>query len=121
MTNEPLVTMMPDTGSSPLQSSSILNKDGYACSLMTLNSSDELPLADRSNAKQNHIVFVIEGSLNVRMGEINVVLNKNEAVFVPSDEEAMIRNLQVARSKFLRTDVALPPPPPPLVTLPKRV
>lgn len=120
MTNEPLVTMMPDTGTSPLQSSSILNKDGYACSLMTLTGSDELPLAEQSHEKHNHVVFVIEGSLNVRMGKINVVLNKDEAVFVPSEEQAVIRNLQVPRSKFLRTDVALPPPPPPLVTLPKR-
>ena len=81
----------------------ILSKHGFNCSLIMLAQGEETARADSSQMAE-HLLFVIEGEATVRFGDVNTVINKDEALLVPKDKEYSIFS-HVGWAKVLRVEV----------------
>ena len=90
----------------------ILSKDDFNCSIVMLAPRDELPLRESTHA-DNHIVFVVEGEATLRSGEVNTILNKDEAMLIPNGEHVIVAH-PGARTKLLLVKV----PPRQVITPP---
>jgi hypothetical protein len=75
----------------------------------------ELPLEPTA---QMHLLCVIQGRATVRVGELNHVLNLEQAMQVGGHERVAVWNHGDTPAKLLRVDVQTPPPAPMLVTMP---
>jgi redox-sensitive bicupin YhaK (pirin superfamily) len=96
------------------QSRTILNEERMNGSLMLLESGQEITLSDDS-APQEHVLFVADGSLTVRIGEISHVLNKDQAMHLDAGKTATLCNDTQGWAKVLRLDLPVPAPADPLV------
>ena len=81
----------------------ILSKHGLNCSLVLLERGQETAQTDSSDMAE-HLLFVIEGEATVRFGDINTVVNKDEALLIPERKEYSIFS-HVGSAKLLRVDV----------------
>jgi quercetin dioxygenase-like cupin family protein len=104
-----LTTLDPVTTS--LIAKTILAKEGYTCSLLTLAPGDETPRRD-ANQIAEHLLFVIEGEATIRFGKMNTILAKDQALLVRKDEEHVIVAHPGGWAKILRVEV----PPRQIVT-----
>lgn len=95
-------------------SRTILSEERMNGSLMLLESGQELSLDD-TTSNQEHVLFVAEGSLTVRIGELSHVLNKDQAMHLPAGKSATLCNDTAGWAKILRLDLQLPAPVDPLV------
>ena len=82
----------------------ILAKEGFQCSVTMLAPGDKTPLRDAHEVEE-HIVFVIEGQVTVRFGDINTMLNKDEALLIPKGREHLFAAGANSWAKILRVDV----------------
>ncbi len=82
----------------------ILAKDGYACSIVSLEAGEQLAI-ERSPRGEEHLLFVLDGSLTVRADKLNTLLGKNEAHVLPKDLDCTIEAAEERPAKFLRVDV----------------
>jgi mannose-6-phosphate isomerase-like protein (cupin superfamily) len=81
----------------------ILSKHGFNCSLIMLGRGEETAQADSTNMAE-HLIFVIDGEATVRFGDVNTVVNKDEALLVPKEKEYSIL-AHVGWAKLLRVEV----------------
>ena len=81
----------------------ILSKHGLNCSLIVLERGEETARADTSDMAE-HLLFVVDGEATVRFGDINTVVNKDEALLIPEQKEYSIFS-HVGWAKLLRVEV----------------
>ena len=81
----------------------ILSKYGFSCSLIILNGDDETVRADSANMAE-HIVFVVEGEATIRFGDVNTIVNRDEALLIPKGKEYTVVASQ-GWAKVLRIEV----------------
>ena len=104
-----ITTLDPVTTSQ--NTKTILAKEGYTCSLLTLAPGDETPRRD-ANEIAEHLLFVIEGEATIRLGETNTILAKDQVLLIRKGQEHVIAAHPGGRTKLLRVDV----PPRQIVT-----
>jgi mannose-6-phosphate isomerase-like protein (cupin superfamily) len=109
--NPQLTTLDPIT--SATNTKSILSKDGFGCSIITLAPGDETPLRESHNVEE-HILFTIDGEATVRSGDLNTMLKKDEALLIPKGQPHLIAAGASGWAKVLRVDV-----PPRKVVMPE--
>ncbi|ACB75043.1 cupin domain-containing protein [Opitutus terrae] len=81
----------------------LLQQDGVTATLSLLGPGDTLPENEKST--QDHVLFVIEGSANVQLDELNFLLKKDQALYVASGKSEAIRNASDSWLKLLRLDL----------------
>ena len=95
-----------DPVTTPPKAKTILAQEGFTCSLLTLAPGDETP---RRTADQfeEHLLFVIEGEATVRIGDVNTVLAREQALLIRKGETYAIIGSPDDPTRILR--VAVPP------------
>jgi mannose-6-phosphate isomerase-like protein (cupin superfamily) len=99
----PQITTL-DPVTTPINMKTILAKDGFTCSLLTLAPGDETPRRDAIQIEE-HVLFVIEGEATIRYGEVNTILAKDQALLIRQGEEHVITGHPGGWTKILRVDV----------------
>lgn len=116
-TAAPLLATLPRDEMGSPQLRSILAKDGYGCTLISLGESDSLAFGPEQT-RQDHILFVAEGALCVEGDSLTSMLNRHDALHIVRGKEVRLRNAGVASSLVLRVDIPPPPERAPLYTFP---
>ncbi|MDX2186447.1 MAG: hypothetical protein SFV32_05915 [Opitutaceae bacterium] len=98
--NPTLTSVEP--ASSTVQQNLVLEKEGYACTLLSVNPGDENP-ESHSTDLSDRLLFVIEGEVTVSQGEVNTVLVKDQALLIPKGRTFSVSTRNWA--KVLRVDV----------------
>lgn len=83
---------------------SILAKDGFHCTIITLSSGDETPLREAQDVEEN-VLFAIEGEATVRFGGLNAMLKKDEALLIHKGQAHLITAGPNSWARILRVDV----------------
>lgn len=104
-----ITTLDPIT--TPLNTKTILAKEGFTCSLLTLAPGDETPRREADQI-EDHLLFVIEGEATIRYGDVNTMLGKDQAVLIRRGEQHIIAASPGGWTKILRVDI----PPRQIVT-----
>jgi len=99
--NPEITTLNPPSPSALTKN--ILSKHGFNCSIIMLGRGEETARADSSQMAE-HLLFVIEGEATVRFGDVNTVVNKDEALLIPKEKEYSIL-AHVGWAKLLRVEV----------------
>ena len=107
-----ITTLDPFT--SPLNTKTILAKEGFTCSLLKLAPGSETPLRE-ANHVEDHLLFVVEGEATVRRGDLNTILGKDQALLIRQGQEHVIAAHPGGWAKILRIDV------PPRQTVPTQI
>ena len=102
--NPHLTTLDPVT--TPINTKTILSREGITCSLIMLAPRDETPRSE-SDQMDEHLLFVVEGEATVRFDDVNTILNKDEALLIPRGKQHVIAAHPDGWAKLLR--VAIPP------------
>jgi mannose-6-phosphate isomerase-like protein (cupin superfamily) len=100
--NPQIITLDPAT--TPISAKTILAKDGFQCSLITLAPGDETPLRE-SHDVEEHILFVIDGEATVRFGDVNTIVSRDQALLIPKGKTHLIAAGAKGWAKLLRVDV----------------
>lgn len=100
--NPQLTSLDPITP--PANAKSILAKEGFQCSLLTLAPGDETPLHEAHDVEE-HILFAIDGEATVRFGDLNTMMKKDEALLVWKGKAHLIAAGPNGGAKILRVDV----------------
>lgn len=100
--NSPTVTLDPI--SIPTTAKTILSKDGFTCSLITLAPGDETS-AHAAEQIQEHLLFAVEGEATIRFEEVNTILSKYAALLIPRGKPHVIAAEPNEGAKLLRIDV----------------
>lgn len=98
---KPLVTLEPPLHSSPVQT--ILSTEGFTGQLLAFAPGEERSF-DLSAANQN-IVFVVDGEVTIRAGEINTILDRDRATLLPKGGDCVVVASKGAPAKVLRLEV----------------
>lgn len=101
-----MTPQIPDPVTTRTNAKTILAKEGFQCSLVTLAPGDEATLCEAHNVEE-HILFVIDGEATVRFGDINTMLKKDEALLIPKGKSHLIAAGKGSWAKLLR--VGVPP------------
>lgn len=109
--NPQLTTLDPVT--TPTSTKTILNKEGFQCSLIMLAPGDQTPLREAREVEE-HVLFLVDGEATVRSGDVNTMLNKDEALLIPKGKAYSIAAGAAGWAKILQVDV----PPRQVVTAP---
>ena len=104
-----ITTLDPVT--TPLNAKTILAKEGYTCSLLTLAPGEETPRHDTTQIEE-HLLFVVEGEATIGLGGVNTILAKDQALLVRKGQDHVISANPDSGAKILRVDV----PPRQIVT-----
>jgi mannose-6-phosphate isomerase-like protein (cupin superfamily) len=104
-----ITTLDPITTS--VTTKTILAKEGFACSLLTLAPGDETPRRETDQI-EDHVLLVIEGEVTIRYGDVNTMLGKDQAILMRKGEPHVIAASPGGWTKLLRVDI----PPRQLVT-----
>jgi quercetin dioxygenase-like cupin family protein len=107
--NPQITTLDPVT--QPVQAKTILSKNGFTCSLVTLDPGDETPWREASEVEE-HILYVVEGEATVRFGDVNTILNRDEALLISKGSAHAITGASSGPARILRVEV----PPRQIVT-----
>lgn len=100
--NPQLTTLAPVT--TPTNAKSILRKDGFHCSVITLAPRDETSLNEAHDVEE-HILFAIDGEATVRFGDLNTMIKKDEALLISKGQAHLIAAGPNGWAKILRVDV----------------
>ena len=109
--NSLITTLEPPSPSALTKN--ILSKDGFNCSLIELAPGNQTKIADPSSLEE-HILFVLDGVVTVRLGEINTILSKDEALLLPRGSEHSITAHASNAARLLRVEI----PPRQIITPP---
>jgi len=82
----------------------VLAKNGFQCSIMTLEPGHETPRCDPREFEER-VLFVIDGEATVRFGELNTMLKKDEALLISKGQAHAIAAGSEGGAKILRVDV----------------
>lgn len=107
--NPSLTTLEPPTPSASTRK--ILSKEGFNCSLITLSPGDDTARVEAAQLDE-HILFVVDGQVTVRAGDVNTILNQDDALLIPKGRAHTIVAQPAGRAKVLRVEV----PPRQIVT-----
>lgn len=86
-------------------SQTLLSKHGFVCALMTLEPSDGATAINGAQSGEEHLLFVVDGEVSVRSGEITTLLKKDEAFLLPKEETCFVSAFGPRPAKLLRVDV----------------
>jgi mannose-6-phosphate isomerase-like protein (cupin superfamily) len=100
--NSQITTLDPVTPS--LHSRTILAREGYTCSLLTLAPGDETPRRE-ANEVEEHLLFVVEGEVTIRFAELNTIVGQDQALLVRKGEGHVIAAQPGGWTKILRIDI----------------
>lgn len=100
--NQILTTL--DSVAPSINAKTILSKEGFQCSLLTLAPGDETPLREAHHVEE-HLLFVVEGEATVRREQVNTILSKDEALLIPKGAAHVIAGNPGGWTKILRVDV----------------
>lgn len=100
--NPNLITLNPTLSSA--QTKTILAKDGFQCSIILLEPGTETS-PHEPHATEEHLLYAVEGEATVRFGEINLILNADDAVLIPKGQSHRIAAGASQRAKILRVEV----------------
>lgn len=100
--NSELTTL--DSVSSRVVPKTILSKEGFQCSLITLAPGDETPFREAREVEE-HLLFVIDGEATVRFGDVNTMLKQDEALLIPKEKAHLLAATASVPTKILRVDV----------------
>lgn len=89
---------------STAQTKTILVKDQITGSLVWLESEDAI-LHGEARQVADHILYVAEGQVTVRIGDISTVLSQDQALFVPNRTAHTIAARPGVRAKLLRLEI----------------
>jgi mannose-6-phosphate isomerase-like protein (cupin superfamily) len=89
---------------SPIGTKSILAKNGFQCSVITLAPGDETPPRDAHDVEEQ-VLFAIDGEVTVRFGDLNTMLKKDEALLIAKGQAHFITAGPGGWAKILRVDV----------------
>ena len=107
--NSLLTTLDPVTTTN--RAKTILAKDGFTCSLITLEPGEETPRKEPDQVEE-HVLFVVDGGAVVRSGDVTTMLSTDEAILIPKGKSHTIAAAPSGSAKILRVDV----PPRQIVT-----
>lgn len=82
----------------------ILSKNGYTCAIIAIERGEALELPVSSTG-EDHLLFVLEGEVTVRNGDINTMLKQNEAHLLPKDSDSALVVTGGRSAKLLRVNV----------------
>lgn len=99
----PSITTL-DPVTAPLRTATILAREGFTCSLLTLAPGDETPRREADRIEE-HILFVIEGGATVRYGDTNTILGKEQAVLIRKGEQHVVAAQPGGSTRILRVDI----------------
>lgn len=88
----------------PIAFKSILAKDGFHCSIITLSPGDKTPQHEAQDVEEN-VLFAIEGEATVRFGDLNTMLKKDDALLVRKGQAHVIAACPDSWARILRVDV----------------
>jgi mannose-6-phosphate isomerase-like protein (cupin superfamily) len=100
--NSPITTLDPVP--TPIATKTILSRDGFTCSLLTLAPGDETPQRDAHHVEE-HVVYVAEGAATVHFDDMNTMLKKDEALLIPKGKAHVIAAQPGGWAKLLRVEV----------------
>jgi len=86
-------------------SQTLLSKHGFACVLTTLQPSEGATAIDAAQGGEEHLLFVVDGEVSVRTGEITTLLKKEEAFLLPKEQTCSVSAFGQRPAKVLRVDV----------------
>ena len=99
----PVITTL-EPPHSTAHAKTILTKDGFTCSLLTLAPGDETPRRE-ANHVEEHLLFVIDGEATIRFDDVNTILGKDSALLVPKGKAHVIAAHPGGTTKLLRVDI----------------
>lgn len=97
------ITSLPPVTTSA-SSKIVLSQDGFRCSLHTL------PLASTGSSfdvpeSPEHLLFVVDGEITVRSGDVNTIVNKDEALRLPDGKSASVEARDGENAKVLQIEI----------------
>jgi mannose-6-phosphate isomerase-like protein (cupin superfamily) len=99
----PLLTTLPPSARA-VHTKNILSKDGFTCSLITVEPRHEAPQREAGQGDE-YILFVVDGEVTVGFEDVNTILSKDEAMLIPQGKEHVIVAQGDAPAKLLRVEV----------------
>ena len=84
----------------------ILAKNGFEGALLTLAPAETTTIPDRETAEE-HLLFVVDGEVTVRRGEIHTLLSKDAALLLSGGEDGTLQAGAGGPAKVLH--VTVPP------------
>jgi mannose-6-phosphate isomerase-like protein (cupin superfamily) len=99
------------------QTKTLLSQEGFTCSLILLAPGGETPRYEAEQTDE-HILYVAEGRVVIRFGDVNTILDKDQSLLVSKGRDYVIAAHADQSAKILR--VAIPPRQvltPPIITL----
>lgn len=84
-------------------SKTVLAKDTLVCTLLALAPGEETATAE-GQATREQMLYVAEGAVTVRIGDLNYLLHREEALHVPAGKEHAILAHASGWAKLLRVE-----------------
>lgn len=81
----------------------VLSGEGLDCTLLALAPAEQTA-GPEPHADQDHVLFVIEGSVNVRVGELTFLVNHDEALHIAAGRPYTVAAVPSGWAKILRVD-----------------
>lgn len=100
------LTVAPRIPTHPAMTKALLASDGLKCSIMILAPWEEMRCSSEWPAVE-HLLFVLEGAVNVRSEGLTSILNAEEAIHLGAGHDFAMSNISAGSSKLLRVDFAL--------------
>lgn len=97
-----LITLDPAT--TPSSTKTILTQDGFQCFLNVLPPGAATSLREAHDVEE-HILFVIDGAVTIRFGELNTILAKDAALLIPKGTTHLITASASEGAKVLQVEV----------------
>jgi len=100
--NPSIITLDPTI--SPILTKTVLAKDGFQCAVLTLPPGAETPLRESTDVAE-HLLYAVAGEATVRCGDLNLMLNQDDALLIPQGQAHRIVAGAQSGAKILRVDV----------------
>lgn len=116
--NSLLTTLAPAPAGG--QPKTVLSKNGFTCTVLTLAPGDELRRDDAGQIGE-HVLYLLEGWATVSIGDISIILEKDRALHLAAGRVHTIAANAGSPARLLRVDVPpRAPVEPQIVTLETR-
>jgi mannose-6-phosphate isomerase-like protein (cupin superfamily) len=106
----PQITTL-DPVTTPIHVKTILSKNGFTCSLLELEAGNETPWRE-AHEVEDHVIYLVAGEATVRFGDVNTILDRDEALLIPKGRAHAIAAAASGPARILRVEV----PPRQIVT-----
>ncbi|HWA24754.1 MAG TPA: hypothetical protein VG734_03695 [Lacunisphaera sp.] len=89
---------------SALQSAPVLNRNGFACSIVTLAAGGEATLP-RNASSDDQLLFVIEGDVAIQSGDLTTRASRGEAMLLPAGDAPVVTARGDDTVRLLRVEI----------------